>query len=344
MTTISPDFISERLWAENWHLLAHRSELAEARDFIRFDIAGREVVLHHDGASVIAFDNRCPHRGARIFDGDAGRERFLCRYHGWSYAKGRLFVADRESLAHCPIDQVKLNELELCWIGDFAFVAEAPSQPLDVQLAGLAPLVEEISFGIDRRWDFNRYVYEADWRIALENALEPYHIGSIHPKTLNTLKLAAGTNRYFGRNSIWSAPLGDERMAKRMKSLSRLFDLTHQFEGYESIYLFPFTMISSTFGFSQSIQHFLPTKMTERTYFTSRLFSGRLNANVNPDLVASLMTSSASMNRAVFEEDHAICKRVSFDTWSMEPPRFWSASEEKLLHFRRSYREATLTD
>jgi phenylpropionate dioxygenase-like ring-hydroxylating dioxygenase large terminal subunit len=344
MTVGDLDRASARLWAENWHLLAHRSELAEPRDFVRFDILGREVVLHHDGASVIAFDNRCPHRGARIFDGDTGRERFLCRYHGWSYAKGKVFVADKASLAHCPLDQIALNTLDLAWVGDFAFVASAPVQSLEDQLAGLAPILAAISYGIGRRWDFNRYLYEADWRIALENALEPYHVGSIHPDTLDTLKLQAGENRYYGRNSVWSAPLGEERMVRRMRTLSRLFDLPHQFEGYESLYLFPFTMISSTFGFSQSVQHFLPASAPERTHFTSRLYTGQLKPAIKPELVSSLMESSATMNRAVFDEDHDICKRVARDTWSMYPPRFWSATEEKLLHFRRSYRTAVSAD
>ncbi|EZP55129.1 aromatic ring-hydroxylating oxygenase subunit alpha [Sphingomonas sp. RIT328] len=337
------DDASVRLWNENWHLLAHRSELAEARDFVRFDILGREVVLYHDGASVIAFDNRCPHRGARIFDGDAGRERFLCRYHGWSYAKGRVFVADKASLTHCSLDQISLKTLQIAWVGDYAFVSPAPARSLEEQMSGLVPMLETMSYGITARWDFNRYLYESDWRIALENALEPYHVSAIHPETLATLKLTPGENQYFGYNSIWSSPLGDERMVRRMRSLSRLFDLPHQFEGYESLYLFPFTMISSTFGFSQSIQHFLPSSIAERTHFTSRLFAGRLRASTKPELVAPFISSSAAMNRAVFEEDHSICQRVPADTWSMDPPRFWSASEEKLIHFRRSYREAVST-
>lgn len=340
MTPDELDRHSLRLWEENWHLLAHRSELAQTRDFVRFDIAGREVVLFNDGASVIAFDNRCPHRGTRIFDGNSGSQHFVCPYHRWSYAKGRVFVADKQSLSHCDLSQLRLNTLNIGWIGDFAFVSSSPTQDIETQLAGLAPMVAAISHGIGARWDLNRYVYEADWRIALENALEPYHVGAIHPDTLDTLKLTPGENRYFGRNSVWSSPLGDERIAKRMKSLTRLFDLEHQFEGYESLYLFPFTMISSTFGFSQSLQNFLPGREAERSHFTSRLFAGRLKPETKAELVAPLMASSASMNRAVFDEDHDICKRVPLDTWSMDPPRFWSASEEKLLHFRQSYREA----
>jgi phenylpropionate dioxygenase-like ring-hydroxylating dioxygenase large terminal subunit len=331
---------SRQLWEENWHLLAHRSELADARDFLRFDIAGREVVLHNDGASVIAFDNRCPHRGARIFDGDYGQERFLCRYHGWSYAKGRVFVADKAQFDHCSLDQLTLANLELQWIGDLAFVAQAPKLTLDEQLAGLGPMLEALSRNMTTRWDFNRYVYQCDWRIALENALEPYHVTGIHPTTLNTLKLTTGTNDFYGRNSVWSSPLGDERIARRLKSLSRLFSLEHQYEGYQSIYLFPFSMISSTFSYSYSVQNFLPAAAMEQTHFTSRLFTGRLAPSVKPELITSFMDSSADMNRKVFEEDHEICQRVPADSWSSAAPRFWASSEEKLVHFRQSYREA----
>lgn len=338
------DLATERLWADHWHLLAHRSELVKAQDFIRFEVAGREIVLYHDGDSVIAFDNRCPHRGARIFDGDCGHERFLCRYHGWSYARGRVFVADKQQFTHCPLDELSLATLHLEWLGDFAFVAQSPIQSLEVQLAGLAPVLEAISQSIARRWDFNRYFYEADWRIALENALEPYHVAGIHPETLNALKLKSGENRYFGRNSVWSVEVGDDRVVRRMTSLSRLFDLQHQFEGYESLYIFPFTMLSSTFGFSQSIQHFLPSLVRDQAHFTSRLFAGRLKSSVKPELVGSFMVSSARMNRAIFNEDHEICKRLSLDSWSSDPPRFWATSEEKILHFRKSYREVLSLD
>ena len=161
---------------------------------------------------------------------------------------------------------------------------------------------------------------------------------------MNTLKLGPGQNQYFGRNSIWSSELGDDRLAKRMRALSRLFDLSHQFEGYQSLYIFPFTMISSTFGFSQSVQHFLPSATPNKSFFTSRLFTGLLKDSVKEELISSFMASSATMNRLVFDEDHQICKRVDVDTWSMQPPRFWSASEEKILHFRKSYSETVRAD
>lgn len=328
---------SLRLWEDYWHLVCHRSEVADPREFVRLDVHGKEVVVFNDGESVVAFDNRCPHRGARIFDGTHGNQRFVCQYHGWSYSKGRLFVARKQSFAHCPIEEADLNRFATEWLGDFLFVSKSPIMPLAKQLQDVAPILQSISGGLSRRLDFNAFTYECDWRVAVENALEPYHVALIHPDTLNTLELSPGRDEFFGLNSIWYSELGNNRMSKRLKSLSRLFDLTYQYEGYMSIFMFPFTMLSGTYGFSYSLQNFMPSAQPERTNFVSRLFSSRLASNVKPELLDGFFESSAAMNRATFDEDHEICKRVPFDSWSPEPPRFWSTAEEKVVHFRRSF-------
>ena len=314
------------LWEEHWHLLCHRSELTAARDFVRFSVGGKEVAVFHDGASIVAFDNRCPHRGTRIFEANYGNQRFVCPYHGWSYAKGRLFVAAKETFDHCRIEEADLNRLRAEWLGDFLFVSRRPRAALAVQLAGIASLLETISTGIAARLDFNSFDYECDWKIAVENALEPYHVAGIHPNTLNTLELQPGRNDYFGRNSIWHSQIGNARADKMLKSLGRRFALPYQYEGYMSIYMFPFTMLSSTYGYSYSLQSFLPSPASERTHFVSRLLSSRLADGVKPELLASFFESSAALNRATFDEDHEICKRVPADSWSQAEPRFWSSS------------------
>lgn len=326
------------LWDAHWHLLCHRSEVATPYRFVRFDIGGREVTAFHDGASVNVFDNRCPHRGARIFEGTHGEQRFVCPYHGWSYLKGKLFVAAKETFAHCSMENVDLNRYQAEWLGDFLFVAKRPRRTLKAQLAGIDDLLVRISTGIDGCLDFNAFTYECDWRIAVENALEPYHVAGIHPTTLNTLQLQPGRNDYFGSNSIWYSPVGNVRADKLLQSFGKRFELPFQYEGYMSIYMFPFTMLSGTYGYSYSLQNFLPAAAPERTHFSSRLLSSRLAAGVKPELLAPFFESSAALNRETFDEDHEICKRVPGDTWSDQPPRCWSTSEAKVVHFRESYR------
>jgi hypothetical protein len=58
-------------------------------------------------------------------------------------------------------------------------------------------------------------------------------------------------------------------------------------------------------------------------------------------IMSSFLDSTASLNRQVFEEDKMICTKVPASSWSREVPKY-SAShdEERILHFRKMYREA----
>jgi len=332
------DESSLALWDHYWHPIAHRSEVANPRDFVRMDVAGQEVVAFNDGQDVIVFDNLCPHRGARIFDGNAGNARFTCRYHGWSYANGKLFIANKADFDEAALKAACLPRFETEWVGDFLFASKSPRGALATQLAGLEETLTLLSRSCAARADYNAYVYQCDWRIAVENALEPYHIGSIHPDSLNKLRLSEGVNSYFGENSVWASAVGDEKLARKLSRIGTMFDLQFQYPGYWSVFLFPFSMISSTFGFSYSLQHFFPDVEQNRSNFVSRLFTGRLKPSASAEALSAFFDSTATVNRQVFEEDHDICQRIPRHSWSSQPPRIAARSEAKLVHFRQSYR------
>lgn len=324
------------LWDRFWHLAAHRSELSANGAFVRFDIFGSEVAVFNDGIGAVAFDNRCPHRGTRIYEGSHGIKRFLCPYHGWSYSKGRLFIPKKQSFENCDLSQARLNEFQTAWVGDFLFVSRDPECSVSEQLGELEAKVARISRDIAAVADWNAYPYLCNWKIAVENALEPYHVALIHPDSLNRLRLQPGENEFLGRNSVWKSEVGDERVAKMLKGLRRLFDVEDPFQGYESLYLFPFTMLSSTYGYSWSMQQFYPSAEPDRTHFVSRFYSSRIAEGANPEVVQPFLDSSIGVNRQVFDEDHQICRRVPRDSWTPEPPPFWSKEEEKIIHFRES--------
>lgn len=327
----------EALLLQSWHLACHRSEVANRGDFVRFETAVGDIAVFHDGSGVVAFDNRCPHRGARFFSEQHGNAPATCPYHGWSYRSGRLFVADGGRFTDCDVHKADIRRLEASWVGDFLFVAVAPLVGVEEQLAGLYGLVEAISRNIDERLDFSSYPYECYWPIAVENALEPYHISAIHRGTLGQLKLSDGINECHGHNSVWRAEVQDARSNRALKSLGRFFELDRQFEGYEFLYLFPFSMISSTYGYSYSVQNFFPASCG-RTAFSSRLLAARTKGESSKRALASFFASSAALNRQVFEEDHGICKAVPSETWSSAPLRFAADNEAKIQHFRASCR------
>ena len=323
-----------------WHPVCHRSEVGKPGDYVRLTWLGEEVVAYNDGGNVLVFDNVCPHRGGRFLTGSCGNGPLTCPYHGWSYRGGRLWVGRREAFDADELARVGLNLLQAEWCGDFLFASAAPQRPLLAQLEGVVELLTAISRSIAFRFDLSAYTYECDWKVAMENALEPYHIDLVHQQTLGSLRMGPGRNEFFPCASVWYTEVTDERTARRLKSLERLFDLAYQHDGYVSVFLYPFSMISSTFGYSYSLQNFFPGGTSGRTDFVSRLLCSALRTGVDPQLLQPFFDSSAEFNRKVFEEDHAICKRVSPGFW--DPGRLMplSSLEAKVAHFRGLYRES----
>lgn len=139
----------------------------------------------------------------------------------------------------------------------------------------------------------------------------------------------------YGSNSVWQAPVGDVRIKKQLSRLGVFFNIDYAYEGYMSIFMFPFTMISSTFGYSYSLQNFFPHQThVDRTNFMSRLLTCCVKDDHAQKIVQPFFDSSAKVNRMVFEEDHAICKIIPTDSWSAEPLKFMSEQEVKIAHFR----------
>ena len=330
--------IDRQLRDHYWHLLCHRSELPESGDFLRLTWLGEDVVVYNDQGDIIAFDNVCPHRGARFLLESCGNAPLVCRYHGWSYRGGKLRVAQRESFAECDLEGLQLGKLQYAWCGDFLFAALRPRRALVEQLAGVAETLASISTTIVGRTDLNSYVYECDWKVAVENALEPAHITQVHTSTLATLRLSDGSNEFFPWASIWRASIEDTRSNSRLKSMTRFFVAPPPYEGYMSIYIYPFSMVSATYGYSYSVQNFFPGDEPFRTHFTSRLLSSALRPGIPPESLQVFFESSGTFNRKVFEEDHEICKRVSRSYWTVDRPMPLSRVEAKVAHFRQLYR------
>jgi phenylpropionate dioxygenase-like ring-hydroxylating dioxygenase large terminal subunit len=332
--------LSYALWEGYWHLAGHLSELARPRDFVRLSVGTADIVLFNDGNEIVAFDNLCPHRGTRIFDESHGNKPFVCRYHGWSYSKGKIYAGNKDQFSHCDLDQAKLGTLSLERVGDFLFVAVAPKQSVKSQLGELFDIVTAIAQSISNRHDFDSYQYDCYWPIAVENALEPYHVPLIHANSLDQLDLAEGVTHKHDANSIWLTEVGNKSTSRRLEKLSKMFDMKYKHPGYMNIYLFPFSMISSTFGISYSVQNFLPDFVGDKSNFASRLYTSKTLPKLKPHIFQEFFDSTAAINRQIFKEDSEICARVPKISWSIEDPKFYAKSEERIVFFREACRQA----
>lgn len=331
---------SQKLFADYWHLLCHRRELPENNDYIKFNTPVGDVVVFNDAGELVAFDNRCPHRGRLMFSETHGRQPATCSYHGWTYAHGNMIIPSAEIFSDCAVENADLKKFKIDWVGDFLFIGIAPKFDLYDQLKDVAGILENISFNIDRRLDFDSYDYKCHWPLAIENALEPYHIDMVHSSTLATLNLESGVNKYFGVNSVWETKIGDEGVNKKLTRIGGFFNIDYQHKGYINIFIFPFAMISSTFGFSYSLQNFFPDKESvTNTHFYSRLLTSNLKNENSRHIVGGFLDSTAKINRRIFKEDYEVCSLMPLDSWSIDPLKYPSSLEERIDHFRAVCRE-----
>jgi phenylpropionate dioxygenase-like ring-hydroxylating dioxygenase large terminal subunit len=327
--------LNQILRDEFWHLLCHRTELPESGHYLKLQWLNEELVIFNDAGNIIAFDNLCPHRGTRFFSDNHGIGAISCPYHGWGYHGGKLHIPCRDQYNASELQQARLNILQIEWCGDFLFVSVTPKFPLYEQLGSSYDLVASASFNISGRSDFDSYVYACDWRVAVENGLESLHTPFIHPSSLGQLSLAEGENKY----SEWTVAayflMNESSEKKKLRSIKKLFNIEDQFEGYMSIYMFPFSMLSSTFGYSYSLQNFFPTPERGKTFFSSRLLNGTTKNATAAQALRHFFDSSASLNRQIFKEDSDICARINLDFYEKGKSTILSVQEEKIHHFRK---------
>ena len=291
--------LAEILVDSYWHLVGHRIELKNDKDYIKLSLLNKDIVVYNDNSKLIAFDNICPHRGAKFFSDESGNQNILCPYHGWGFKNGELKIPKKKKFGGCNIDEAKINMLNLDYCGDFVFVSFNPKQSLNKQLSDLKSVLEEISIDMHSRLDFNYHEWSCDWPIPIENALEPYHISRVHPNTLSLLRLKTDQDVFYDESSIWKARIDSKRIEGGMKKIQSGFNVDAHYDGYQSILIFPFSFLSSTYGYSYSLQNFFPCKSSTKTNFYSRMYSSR---NDQADSTKYFLNSTIETNRKIFSD------------------------------------------
>jgi phenylpropionate dioxygenase-like ring-hydroxylating dioxygenase large terminal subunit len=187
-----------RLFAEGWPAVAVGAELPNPGDLLPVTVAGQPVLLVRDrGGQVRAFHNVCSHRGVMLVERAAhGQAVIRCPYHSWAYGlDGRLLKTPDigGSGTH------RVEGLDPAALGLQPVRAGLWGDVIFVNLSGAAPELADWLGPIARRWapfDLGLLRYggtaafsvAANWKLAIENATEFYHLPWVH----------AGLNSYSG--------------------------------------------------------------------------------------------------------------------------------------------------
>ena len=252
----------------------------------------------------------------------------VCPYHLWSFRKGQTFPTQKE-FKSLTQDEITLTYYTIEECGDFFFFSPQPKASLKKQLGNFWSELCEISKSITEKIDTNNQAFNCNWKISVENALETYHVKGIHSDTLAMLKLSDIDIRNAVRNDVMVAVVGNEKINRNLKRIKKNFDIFYNNDVYFSFYLFPFGMLSSTYGLSYSYQNFFP-ETVERTAFMSRVFRVKTN-------LESFYDGVIDINRRIFREDADICEAVQRASFSHKDTFFFGVEEKRIVNFHQNY-------
>jgi phenylpropionate dioxygenase-like ring-hydroxylating dioxygenase large terminal subunit len=183
----------ERIFLRSWNFVGRGDVIPRRGDYLAFDFAGVPMVLvRDDKGAVRAFVNACRHRGTKIVDDGTGNATaFRCPYHSWIYGlDGSLQVAPQmEDTVDFAKGSYGLTPIRLeTWDG-FLFVNFDPKAASLATWLGDLPTTME-SYRFDDMVCVRRKDYDlaCNWKIYVENAMESYHVPTVHGQTLQKQK------------------------------------------------------------------------------------------------------------------------------------------------------------
>lgn len=215
-------FAAERAltFSRNWVCAGVAGDLPQAGDQVPFELAGMPLLLvrGQDGA-IRAFHNICRHRGAQLVSDKVRRNLVTCPYHAWAYALDGALVRTPSFCGpgvdgHEGFDPGAHGLLPVrceMW-GPIIFVnLDNDAAPLEAHLAPLKARWAAYDFGLLRGGGGLRFELTANWKLAIENFVERYHLPFVHPQlnsvssVKHTLHITDG-EKYVGVGSRNFAP------------------------------------------------------------------------------------------------------------------------------------------
>lgn len=202
-TTLAPEFYTNSDWLaierqqifrNEWICIGRADEIPSVGSYRATEIDGAPILVVRKGErELTAMSAVCLHRMAIIAEGTGIARGFTCPYHGWTYdLDGRLIAAPRmpesfdrsaRSLLRLPVEQ---------WNGFVYVNLDVSAQPLAGRLRGLATILAPYHVERMRTLKHERHVWRTNWKVLVENFLEPYHLNATHTTTLAPFATPAG--------------------------------------------------------------------------------------------------------------------------------------------------------
>ena len=183
----------KKLLLGQWSGLAFEGDVPEVGDVYPVDFAGVPLVVVRDRENQVrVYENVCRHRGM-VLVSEAGKAKqgMRCPYHSWTYdLNGRLvatpLVGGPDSNHHPCIDKPELGLLEVpshVYLGVVYVNVDRQAGPFEEVHSKLLQRWAEFDQPLFFDRDVSQFTLDVacNWKLAVENYCEAYHLPWIHP-------------------------------------------------------------------------------------------------------------------------------------------------------------------
>jgi choline monooxygenase len=188
-----PDFYQleqQTVFCDNWVFAGFAHQLANVGDMQPVEVAGQPLVLVlAEDSNIHAFHNVCRHRGAKLVSECRNSKKFVCPNHSWSYSLSGQLIArphfhggEQHDVNTEGCHRADLVEIRCVTWHDWVFVNLNGNA--DDFMTCVAPITRKLdgydlsAMHFSEALEFN---LDANWKLPIENFIEPYHVFSCHP-------------------------------------------------------------------------------------------------------------------------------------------------------------------
>lgn len=295
----------KNIFDNDWVFACNTAELSKAGDYFAFDIGDEPVVVIRGKDDTLrALSNVCRHRGTLLNNHGTGNKlRMVCPYHAWTYSpEGKLSGVPHAGNIEVNKEEHCLPTFKLEVWNNLVFVnLNGNAEPLAQRYAGMEKYLKPYKLDTFKEGSGGEVEHwQSNWKLAMENAMESYHLFRVHKPTLETVTPTKGAF-YLEGHGDWTLTAGKMQnigLDGLTGKLLGAFMNKHRMEHYILVSLPPsFVGILTYETFGYLSVH--PKKSDECIIRSGYITSKKGEASI----------TETEFTEAFFQEDKDICER-----------------------------------
>nr|WP_281397073.1 aromatic ring-hydroxylating dioxygenase subunit alpha [Sphingobium boeckii] len=337
------------LFQKGWQFVSMTDELANDQDFVTLDLPGTAVVVQNFAGALRAFRNVCPHRLNLVQTEERGNRPLICRYHGWAFDSGgrpKTLPPRQEFPSGGDDERLCLQRFHVEICGRFVFVSMEESPPSLTEFLGeFALVLDQLSRVIGPLTNQGTIAHACNWKLLVENVLECYHCGFVHPETFVKglgigKKAIADVRIALGHSSSHFPKSPTARDALKARAVAHLIDREYVHESFFHVHIFPNLFISSSEGAAFYVGHAVPISAGE-TNLRTRFFAPKIDLDDRAQARQDLINRQAvTLGKQVIGEDKTILENVQRGMGAANRLPVLGADEIRIKAFASAYEAA----